>query len=79
MSIFVGKATQMKKSFNITGVCYPHIHYLMDTSEKLRQIMEIVEKGDYFVINRPRQYGKSTMLHFIGGVSPNLHEFSRSR
>ncbi len=65
----------MKKSFNITGVSYPHIHYLMDTSEKLRQIMEMVERGDYFVINRPRQYGKSTMLHFIGEATDNLADY----
>ncbi len=65
----------MKKSFNITGVCFPHIHYVADTSEKLRQIMEMVQRGDYFVINRPRQYGKSTMLYNIGGATNQLEGF----
>lgn len=65
----------MKKFFNITGVCYPHIHYVADTSEKLRQIMEMVEKGDYFVITRPRQYGKSTVLSFIGKAASELQDY----
>ena len=55
----------MKKTFNIAGVCYPHIHYMMDNSDKLRQVLNMVERGDYFTINRPRQYGKTTMLYFL--------------
>jgi len=30
----------------------PGKHYMADISEKLRQIMAMVEKGDYFTINR---------------------------
>ncbi len=55
----------MKKQFNITGTCYSDVHYMMDNSAKLAQIMELVEQGNYFSINRPRQYGKTTMLSFI--------------
>ena len=55
----------MKKSFNIAGRCFPTRHYMMDMSDKLRQVIELVEEGDYFTINRPRQYGKTTLLHAL--------------
>jgi hypothetical protein len=52
----------MKKRFNTTGNCFEHLHYMMDDSRRFKAILEMVEYGDYFVINRPRQYGKTTML-----------------
>ncbi|MEQ1747090.1 MAG: AAA-like domain-containing protein, partial [Saprospiraceae bacterium] len=52
----------MAKEFNVTGTCIPARHYMADISEKLRQVMVMVEQGRYFTINRPRQYGKTTML-----------------
>ncbi len=55
----------MKKEFNTTGICYPSLHYMADVSHKLDDVMTLVEKGKYFIINRPRQYGKTTMLHLI--------------
>jgi hypothetical protein len=35
---------------------------MMDDSRRFAGILQMVEFGDYFVINRPRQYGKTTML-----------------
>jgi hypothetical protein len=55
----------MEKEFNITGNCRPAKHYMADVSGKLTQIMKMVEKGNYFIINRPRQYGKTTTLFTI--------------
>jgi hypothetical protein len=55
----------MKKEFNITGVCFPHLHYMMDTRAKMATIMDMVERGKYFIINRPRQYGKTTALEIL--------------
>jgi hypothetical protein len=55
----------MSKKFNITGKCHPNRHYMADTSQKLAQTFTMVENGDYFIINRPRQYGKTTMLYAI--------------
>jgi hypothetical protein len=52
----------MKKRFNVTGVCFPEQHYMADTSAKFARILDMVEEGLYFTINRPRQYGKTTML-----------------
>jgi hypothetical protein len=55
----------MAKDFNITGVCLPKEHYMVDVSAKMEEVMELVEKGRYFIINRPRQYGKTTTLFTI--------------
>lgn len=58
----------MKKKFNITGLCYPEQHYMMDVRQKMSEVMAMVESGEYFVINRPRQYGKTTMLYLLGEI-----------
>lgn len=55
----------MKKRFNITGICVPHMHYMVDISEKIKEIEEMVDYGYYFTINRPRQYGKTTTLNTL--------------
>ncbi|MDX1960648.1 MAG: AAA family ATPase [Leptospiraceae bacterium] len=53
------------KEFNITGTCIPEKHYMMDNSKKIHQIVNLIERGKYFTINRPRQYGKTTTLFFL--------------
>ncbi len=55
----------MSKEFNTTGLCLPDVHYMADISGKLAACADMVERGRYFVINRPRQYGKTTMLHTL--------------
>ncbi len=55
----------MKRKFNDTGLCVPHRHYMADTSAKIEQIIQLVEAGEYFTINRPRQSGKTTILHLL--------------
>lgn len=52
----------MKKRFNIAGVCVSHKHYMVDISNKLDQVEEMIEHREYFIINRPRQYGKTTLM-----------------
>lgn len=56
----------MKKKFNVTGVCYPELHYMMDNSAKVNAILSLIEDGAYFTMSRPRQYGKTTTLYFLG-------------
>lgn len=56
---------QTKKRFNITGLCNPARHYMADVSGKIAKIMDMVQEGDYFIINRPRQYGKTTSLFLL--------------
>ncbi len=52
----------MKKYFNDTGACFPEEHYMVDISNKVAGVFAMVERGNYFVINRPRQYGKTTVI-----------------
>jgi len=56
------------REFNVTGLCIPGKHYMADISEKLRQIMAMVEKSQYFTINRARQYGKTTTIRQLEKV-----------
>ena len=55
----------MQKKFNITGTCRPNKHYMADIGNKLASTIELVENNEYFTINRPRQYGKTTMLYTL--------------
>jgi hypothetical protein len=38
---------------------------MVDISQKINEIFKMVEQGDYFVINRPRQYGKTTTIYML--------------
>jgi len=53
------------KTFHVTGTCIPAENYMVDTSKKLDQIMQMIERKEYFVINRPRQYGKTTTISLL--------------
>lgn len=55
----------MGKYFNIEGACYPEEHYMVDLKGRLEQIKGLVDKKKYFVINRGRQYGKTTTLEAL--------------
>ena len=55
----------MKKEFNITGLCIPEKHYMIDISERINEIINMIEGEKYFTINRPRQYGKTTTLNLL--------------
>ena len=50
------------REFNVTGICVPNRHYMVDISEKIEQIFSLVESEKYFTINRGRQYGKTTTI-----------------
>ena len=56
------------KEFNTTGTCFPKRHYMVDISERISIIREMIENGDYFCINRGRQYGKTTTLEMISDL-----------
>lgn len=55
----------MGKYFNTTGRCYPNEHYMVDIHEQLEQIRGMIEQGEYFCMNRARQYGKTTTLSLL--------------
>ena len=56
----------MPKTFNTIGACDPSRHYMVDLHGRLEEIKKLVSNGDYFVINRARQYGKTTTLRLLG-------------
>ncbi len=53
------------KKFNVTGLCVHSEDYMVDTSNKLAQILEMIDKREYFTINCARQYGKTTTLSLL--------------
>lgn len=55
----------LKKYFNTEGDCKQKLHYMVDITEKLYEIKTLVDKGNYFTINRTRQYGKTTTLRAL--------------
>ena len=65
----------MEKEFNITGTCIPNMHYMVDISNKLENVIKLINKGKYFIINRPRQYGKTTTLYMIERFLNNSNEY----
>ena len=53
----------MERRFNVTGSCSPQRHYMVRLDDRLKKIKEdYIDYGSYFVINRGRQYGKTTTL-----------------
>ena len=50
------------KVFNTTAVCIPSENYMVDISDKLTQIVRLIEQKKYFAINRAQQYGKTTTI-----------------
>ena len=40
------------KKFNTTAICVPAKHYMVDLSERVREIKKYVDDGKYFAINR---------------------------
>ena len=52
----------MKRYFNITADCKANLHYMVNIDRQLREIKTKVDRGEYFVMNRARQYGKTTTL-----------------
>ena len=59
------------KAFNTAGTCRPNEHYMVDITECLEIIRKMIVKGDYFCINRGRQYGKTTTLEALSDYLKN--------
>ena len=55
----------MRKKFNVTGLCVPRKHYMVNLDSRLEEMKEMVDEGVYFAIHRSRQYGKTTLLHAL--------------
>lgn len=63
----------MAKTFNITGACTPARHYMVPLHSRLEEIRQMINAGDYFSINRARQYGKTTTLRALADYLKNRY------
>src|SRR3989339_2153349 len=61
----------MAKKFNTQGTCIPEKHFMVDISKKLEKIIEMIDDELYFIINRPRQYGKTTTMYLLERILNN--------
>ena len=59
------------RSFNVTGLCVPSKHYMVDIRKKIDKIIKLIDNGYYFTINRARQYGKTTTLSQLRRIIAN--------
>ena len=57
-----GSIIKMRRHFNTAGACDPREHYMVEIGTRLKEIRGLVDAGKYFMINRARQYGKTTTL-----------------
>ncbi len=56
----------MTKYFNTEGSCKPKEHYMVKLDDRLGMMKNLlVDRKKYFVINRGRQYGKTTTLRAL--------------
>ncbi len=55
----------MGKVFNVNGICRPDRHYMVNLESRLAEIKAMIDAGEYFAINRARQYGKTTTLRAL--------------
>jgi hypothetical protein len=51
------------RKFNVTGLCIPDKHYMVNLDNKINEIIKLIEAEEYFTINRARQYGKTTIMN----------------
>ena len=52
----------MKKWFNTAGPCQADIHYMLPASDRLPELVNLIDQRNYFVIHAPRQTGKTTAM-----------------
>ncbi|MCD8020335.1 MAG: AAA-like domain-containing protein [Clostridiales bacterium] len=64
----------MTKRFNVTGTCDPNRHYMVNLDSRLEDIRKMVDFGEYFTINRARQYGKTTTLRALARYLKDEYE-----
>lgn len=70
----VEKVGEHMKKFNTAGLCVPNKHYMVDTTNKINKIVELIKDEAYFAINRSRQYGKTTTIYLLKNRLKNEYE-----
>ena len=52
----------MTQWFNTAGPCKANIHYLVPPTQRLPNLVRLIDQENYFVIHAPRQTGKTTAM-----------------
>ena len=52
----------MNKVFNISGDCKPDMRFMVDIGDRLAEMKAMIDRGDYFTLNRALHFGKTTTL-----------------
>lgn len=55
----------MNRKFNYTGACVPEKHFMVNVDPRVEAIIGLIDEGEYFSIDRPRQSGKTTILDML--------------
>jgi hypothetical protein len=55
-------ATTRPKKFNTSGPCDPLKHYMLPALPRLPDIQNLIEWEEYFILQAPRQSGKTTVM-----------------
>ena len=55
----------MAKWFNIGGPCNPAKNYMLSATERLPDVVSLINKEQYFVVHAPRQCGKTTAFQAL--------------
>jgi hypothetical protein len=53
------------KEFNISGPCDAQKHYMLPALSRLPEIKDLIKSKDYFVLQAPRQSGKTTLIKAV--------------
>ena len=65
----------MTRYFNTEGLCRPEEHYMVRLDDRMAQIKrKLVDRKKYFVINKGRQYGKTTTLRALAAYLADVAE-----
>ncbi|MEA5489625.1 AAA family ATPase [Pseudanabaena sp. CCNP1317] len=52
----------MQKWFNTAGPCQVDIHYMLPSTGRLPELVNLISQRNYFVLHAPRQVGKTTAM-----------------
>jgi len=58
----------MSRRFNIAGPCVPSKHYMLPPERRLPGVRELIDDEYYFVIQAPRQVGKTTCFRSLAAA-----------
>ena len=56
----------MPRHFNTADPCNPADHYMLPATDRLPDIVQLIDSKAYFILHAPRQMGKTTTMLTLG-------------